>query len=166
ARWGVAVLPRTPNCAVAQGPRNAPSPTTTGRMRGRKLHDFVVGTPLALPAKLAERYPELRGVNWRRGGLPPRVGGWFLGARTVAAITLWRTVWLAKRTHPSEELLLHEFCHVEQFQAVSVFPMRYVWESLRRGYLANRFEVEARQYASSRTLPPVCPPPREDVQSG
>ncbi len=123
------------------------------------LTGLVLGARWVLPAELLERYPEFRQVTWRRGGLPPRVGGWCLGTRTVAAITLWHTVWLGDRVHPDEELLLHEFCHVKQFETVSIFPLRYVWESLRRGYLANRFEVEAREYAFARLYRPACPPP-------
>jgi hypothetical protein len=114
------------------------------------LAEFLLGVPCVLPPELLRRRPELRSVRWRRGGLPPRIGGWCLGTRSVAAITLWRTAWLAEAADPAEELLLHEFCHVQQFQAVPAFPLRYIWESLRRGYLANRFEVEARQYAISR----------------
>jgi hypothetical protein len=79
-----------------------------------------------------------------------RVGGWCLGQRTVAAITLWRTIWLAPDVTPSEELLLHEFRHVEQFEASAAFPILYLWESLRRGYVRNRFEVDARAYAAAR----------------
>jgi hypothetical protein len=78
-----------------------------------------------------------------------------LGARSVAAITLWRTVWLADFVSPDEELLLHEFCHVRQFQSVPAFPLRYIWESLRRGYMGNRFEVEARHYAVTRLQRPA-----------
>jgi hypothetical protein len=28
--------------------------------------------------------------------------------------------------------------------------VRYLWESARRGYFANRFEVDAREYAAQR----------------
>jgi hypothetical protein len=68
----------------------------------------------------------------------------------VAGITLGRTVWLGKGIRPSAELLLHEVCHVHQFQAVPAFPLRYVLESLRRGYHHNRFEVDARRFARER----------------
>jgi hypothetical protein len=46
---------------------------------------------------------------------------------------------------------LHELRHVHQFEAVPGFPIRYAWESLRRGYHHNRFEVDARQFAFERT---------------
>jgi hypothetical protein len=73
-----------------------------------------------------------------------------LGVRSVSAITLWHTIWLAPDASVSEELLLHELRHVDQFASTAAFPLLYVWESLRRGYVANRFEVEARAYAARR----------------
>jgi hypothetical protein len=48
------------------------------------------------------------------------------------------------------ELLLHEFRHVQQFEASPTFPLRYLFESVRRGYFANRYEVDAREYATQR----------------
>jgi hypothetical protein len=110
----------------------------------------LVGRPTELPSHLMTRYPELARVRWRRGGLPVRVGGWCLGQSTVSAITLWRTIWLAPGLTPSAELLLHEFRHVIQFEESPLFPILYLWESIRRGYVANRFEVDARTYAAAR----------------
>jgi hypothetical protein len=103
-----------------------------------------------LSANLLARYPELGRARWRRGGIPVRVGGWCLGQRTVAAITLWHTVWLASDLEPSVELLLHELRHVHQFESSPLFPILYLWESVRRGYFSNRFEADARQYAAAR----------------
>ena len=115
-----------------------------------KLFEAVVGRGTSLPAALLARYPELARAQWRVGGLPVRVGGWCLGVRSVSAITLWHTIWLAPDASMSEELLLHELRHVDQFASSAAFPLLYVWESLRRGYVANRFEVEARAYAAAR----------------
>jgi hypothetical protein len=109
-----------------------------------------VGRSVELSPAVLERFPELRQVRFRKGGLPVRVGGWCLGQSTVSAITLWRTIWLASELTPSVELLLHELRHVHQFQADAAFPMRYLWESLRHGYVRNRFEVDARAYAAAR----------------
>lgn len=113
------------------------------------LHPLI-GSPIELPAPLVERYPELAGAHWRRGGALVRVGGWFLGQRSVAAITLWRVVWLAPDVAFAAELLLHELRHVHQFEASVAFPFLYVWESLRRGYFDNRYEADARAYAARR----------------
>jgi hypothetical protein len=112
--------------------------------------DSVIGRPTAVPSHLITRYPELARARWRTGGLPVRVGGWCLGQSTVSAITLWRTIWLAPGMTPSEELLLHELRHVGQFEESALFPILYLWESVRRGYVANRFEVDARAYATTR----------------
>ena len=110
----------------------------------------LIGRPTTLPRELLDRYPELTAARWRRGGLPVRVGGWCLGQRAVSAITLWHTIWLDTESSPSEELLLHEIRHVAQFEASAAFPLLYLWESLRRGYVRNRFEVDARAYAAAR----------------
>lgn len=112
----------------------------------------LIGRPLELPAMLRERFPELAGASWRVGGLPPRVGGWLLGTRSVAGVTLWSTIWLAPHTVLSPELLLHELRHVQQFHGSPAFPFLYVWESLTRGYSANRFEADAREYAERRLM--------------
>ena len=110
----------------------------------------LIGRSTTLPPDLVARYPELATARWRKGGLPVRVGGWCLGQRAVSAITLWHTIWLDTESSPSEELLLHEIRHVAQFEASAAFPLVYLWESVRRGYFRNRFEVDARAYAASR----------------
>lgn len=116
----------------------------------RRVARAVAGQPIGLSPRVLDRYPELGRARWRAGGLPPRVGGWFLGRSSVAAITLWRTIWLARPVDVSEELLLHEFRHVAQFEADPMFAFRYIWESARRGYFGNRYEVDARDYAAAR----------------
>ena len=110
----------------------------------------LVGRPIDLPRVLLATFPELSTARFRRGGLAPRIGGWVLGQRTVAAITLWRTIFVAPRVPLRPELLLHELGHVRQFEASVTFPLRYLWESLRQGYGANRFEADAEQYAAGR----------------
>ena len=110
----------------------------------------LIGRPLTLPPALVERYPELASVRWRRGGLPVRVAGLFLPRTGVAAITLWRTVFLATHARLDPELLLHELRHVHHFRASRAFPLLYLLESVRRGYANNRYEVDADAYARSR----------------
>lgn len=116
----------------------------------RAVARAIVGRSVELPEAVIARYPELARARWRRGGLPVRVGGWCLGQRSVSAITLWHTIWLANDITPNAELLLHELRHVDQFEASAAFPVLYLWESVRRGYVRNRFEVEARVFAASR----------------
>jgi hypothetical protein len=110
----------------------------------------ALGTPLDLPPELVRRYPELADARWRRGGIPPRVAGWALRSRGAAAITLWRTVFLAPGMPLAAELLLHELRHVHQFGASRAFPMLYLLESLRHGYSRNRYEADAREWAARR----------------
>ena len=114
----------------------------------------LIGERAMLPPALAARWPELASVRWRRGGLPPRVGGWCLGRPSVAGITLWRTVFLAGDVTWEPALLLHEHRHVEQFASSAVFPLLYIWESLARGYTHNRFEADADAWAAARLQRP------------
>ena len=122
---------------------------------------LLVGRREALPAELVARYPELAEARWRRGGLALRVGGWCLGQPTVHGITLGRTVHLAAGVGVLPGLLLHELAHVRQFARDRSFPVRYAWESLRRGYRRNRYEVEADAFAArvlaERTAAPPVP---------
>ena len=110
----------------------------------------LFGDSIPLPETLTARFPELAELRYRRGGLPLRIGGLMLGQPTVAGITLGRTIFLAPATRLEPELLLHEFRHVQQFSEGRTFPFRYIWESLRRGYYANRYEADARSYAARR----------------
>jgi hypothetical protein len=110
----------------------------------------LIGRAISLPTPLLALYPDLALVRWRRGGLPVYIAGWFLGQRSVAAITLWRVVFLAAETELAPELLLHELRHAYQFQASAAFPLLYLWESMRRGYVDNRYEADARWYAARR----------------
>ena len=120
---------------------------------------LLTGEPITLDAALLERYPELGGANWRDGGLPPRIGGWFLGRGSVAGITLWRTVFLAPGVALDAELLLHELGHVRQFEASPWFPLRYILASARRGYSGNRYEHEAQAFAEARLRATHLPTP-------
>ncbi len=121
----------------------------------------LIGREEQLPVDILDRFPELRGARFRRGGLPLRVGGWCLGAASVTGITLWRTIWLSRRAPLDPGLLLHELRHVHQFGASPLFPIAYAWESLRFGYHHNRFEADARSFAARRLLeadpPPLTP---------
>jgi hypothetical protein len=110
----------------------------------------VLGRPEVLPPALVRRYPELALVRLRRGGLLPRIGGWALRRSTVDAITLRGTVFLAPHASLDPRLLLHELRHVQQFFESRTFPLKYLWESLRRGYAGNVYELDARRYAAYR----------------
>lgn len=47
----------------------------------------------------------------------------------------------------NEKWLKHELCHVRQYKQHGYigFIARYLWESLKKGYYNNKFEVEARR---------------------
>ena len=128
-----------------------------------KVADVLIGRPIALPDEVTVEWPELLELRYRRGGLPLRLGGVFLGLSTVAAITLGKTIFLAPRTRLDPELLLHEYRHVQQFSESKSFPLHYIWESLRRGYHANRFEADARHYAARRLGRNNAPGSNEDA---
>jgi hypothetical protein len=119
-------------------------------MGASALIETLIGRRVAAPPALVAQFPELGRVQWRRGGVPVFIAGWFLGQPSAAAITLWRMVFLAPDAPVDAELLLHELRHVHQFEASVAFPLLYLWESARRGYFANRFEVDARDYAARR----------------
>ncbi|HJP84429.1 MAG TPA: DUF4157 domain-containing protein [Gemmatimonadaceae bacterium] len=100
--------------------------------------------------ELTQRYPELTVASYRRGGLAVRVAGWSLGTSSAAAITLWRTIFVAPDAALTAELLLHELRHVHQFLESWAFPFSYLWQSIRYGYTRNAYEVDARRYSATR----------------
>jgi hypothetical protein len=66
------------------------------------------------------------------------------------AIVIGHTIHLHNTTQQdflhNKKWLKHELCHVRQYQRYGIagFIMRYLWESIRKGYRNNRFEAEAR----------------------
>ena len=117
---------------------------------GSRLVKALIGETLELPAEMLRQYPDLGQAQYRRGGLPVRIGGWALGTSTAAAITLWKTIFLAPDVALDPELLLHELRHVHQFLEHKAFPVSYLWQSIRYGYTRNAYEVDARRYSASR----------------
>jgi len=72
-----------------------------------------------------------------------------LGTKAVAMV-LGKTIHLHNTTKADflkdERWLKHELCHIKQFKEHGYvgFIIKYIWESIRKGYYNNRFEVEAR----------------------
>ncbi len=70
---------------------------------------------------------------------------------TNVAMVLGKTIHLfgVSKTEflKDEKWLRHELCHINQFKQYGYFNfvVKYLWESLRKGYCNNRFEVEARE---------------------
>lgn len=110
----------------------------------------LTGERIQLPVELTQRYPDLAAADYRCGGLPVRIAGWALGSREAAAITLWRTIFIARGTPLTAELLLHELRHVHHFLESWTFPFSYLWQSIRYGYTRNAYEVDARRYSAAR----------------
>ena len=69
----------------------------------------------------------------------------------AVAMVLGKTIHLHNTTKTDfladERWLKHELCHIEQFKkhGYIFFIVKYLWESIRKGYYNNLFEVEARQ---------------------
>ena len=67
------------------------------------------------------------------------------------AIVIGSTIHLHKIS--KEDFLLnkrwlkHELCHIQQYKTYGFggFVARYLWESFRKGYYNNKYEVEARE---------------------
>lgn len=69
----------------------------------------------------------------------------------AVAIVFGKTIHLHNTTKKdflkNERWVKHELCHIRQFKQHGYFTfiIKYVWESMRKGYYHNRYEVEARQ---------------------
>jgi hypothetical protein len=123
------------------------------------LADAVLGERIA-EAELPHPVPH--GVVVRRSRLVPRVGGWFMGGsrRPAGAVTFGRTI-LCNADRPlTDDLLVHELVHVEQWKD-PLFAVKYVAGWLRHGYRSNPFEEEAyarqREFVAAKKSSPPRP---------
>ena len=79
-----------------------------------------------------------------------KIAAWKLKTSSVA-IVFGSTIHLWKSSKEeflsNEKWLKHELCHIRQYKqnGYSGFLIKYLWESLRKGYFNNKFEVAARQ---------------------
>ena len=73
-----------------------------------------------------------------------------LGSKSVAMV-LGKTIHLHNTTKANflqdERWVKHELCHVKQFKDHGDVGLiiKYLWDSIKKGYYNNRFEVEARK---------------------
>lgn len=114
---------------------------------GRRIPPPPALPPDSVPAGVVLR--EGRLVPWI-GGVLGRMGG------PAAAVTLRRTIIVSPAYPVTPALIAHELTHVRQWREDVLFPVRYALASLRHGYHANPYEVEAREVEASlsRTPPP------------
>jgi hypothetical protein len=87
-----------------------------------------------------------------------KMAAWKLGSRSVA-IVFGKTIHLYHITKAdflkNERLVKHELCHVRQFQQHGYwgFLIKYLWESIQKGYYNNRFEMAARKAEADDSTP-------------
>jgi len=107
-----------------------------------RIADGVIGREV--PAGELPGAPLPPGVKVRRNRWIPRIGG-VTGRMKghAAAVTLGGTILVHPDVEIDEGLLVHELVHVEQWRADRLFAVKYVAEWVRRGYMGNRYEVEA-----------------------
>lgn len=92
---------------------------------------------------------DLQDINIKENSWLARIAAWKLKSDSVAMV-LGKTIHLYNSTKENflndERWLKHELCHIKQFKehGYFMFVVKYLWESLRKGYYNNRFEVEAR----------------------
>ncbi len=78
-----------------------------------------------------------------------KIAAWKLSSHSVAMV-LGKTIHLHNTTKADflkdERWVKHELCHVKQFRqnGYLLFLVKYLAESIKKGYYNNRFEVEAR----------------------
>lgn len=79
-----------------------------------------------------------------------KIAAWKLKANAVA-IVFGSTIHLWNSSKDDflrdEKWVKHELCHIRQYKEHGYigFIVKYLWESLRKGYYNNKFEVEARK---------------------
>lgn len=117
------------------------------------LADRVLG-PRVPDAELPHPVPP--GVVIRRNKLIPAIGGMLMGGsrRPAGAVTLGRTILWNAGTPLSDDLIVHELVHVEQWKDDPLFALKYCAEWFRHGYHENPFEKVAyarqREYAANK----------------
>lgn len=88
-------------------------------------------------------------LHIKENSLIAKIAAWKLGSRQVA-IVIGSTIHLHNTTRSAflsdERWVKHERCHLAQFRQFGFvnFIVKYLVESIKKGYYNNRFEVEAR----------------------
>ncbi len=80
-----------------------------------------------------------------------------LGEKQVAMV-IGRTIHLHNTTRDEfladTDWVCHELTHVKQYaqQGIFLFLIKYLWESLKKGYHNNKYEIEARANEKNLSL--------------
>ncbi len=63
-------------------------------------------------------------------------------------LTLWKLVLINKTTKNIPYVIMHEYCHVLQWQKAGFFKFIYLYfkELYNVGYWNNKYEISAREY--------------------
>ncbi|MBN9298555.1 MAG: DUF4157 domain-containing protein [Filimonas sp.] len=96
-------------------------------------------------------------IKIRENALIARIAAWRM--RTVCvAVVVGKTIYLWNITRNdflgNEAWVKHEVAHVHQYSKLGIarFLFLYLIESAKKGYLHNRFEIEARERETEVTL--------------
>jgi hypothetical protein len=117
------------------------------------LADQVLG-PRVPDSELPHPVPP--DVVIRRNRLIPAIGGFFIGGsrRPAGAVTLGRTILWNADCPVTDDLIVHELVHVEQWKEDPLFALKYCAEWVRHGYHENPFEkvayAQQREYAARK----------------
>lgn len=85
----------------------------------------------------------------KENSLLARIAAFKLGTKRVAMV-IGNTIHLYNTTKEEflndKRWLKHELCHIRQFKqhGFFIFIIKYVWESIKKGYYNNKYEAEAR----------------------
>ena len=92
---------------------------------------------------------KLPDVNIKEKSWLAAIAAWKLGSKSVAMV-IGKTIHLHNVTKAdflsNEKWVKHEMCHIRQSSEEGhfIFIVKYLWESLRKGYYNNKYEREAR----------------------
>jgi hypothetical protein len=118
-------------------------------LRKLSMTGLRVGRSAPVPREIADVLCDVFGEGAREVKVIEH--SWFARLHGAIATTRPRRIYLrgsAEDFFADPVLMLHEYCHVLlQWEPGQLTKTRYVWEWLKRGYWANRFEVEARDFA-------------------
>lgn len=89
-------------------------------------------------------------VRLKTGTLVSKIAAVFMrpSKSEALATTIGKTIHLHNITPEDfvqrQAFLRHELQHSIQYHTISLFLLKYIWETVRHGYFQNRYEVEAR----------------------